>query len=427
MMVGVTVMIGPQIKQAIEISRVAKALVPEAWVVWGGVFPSLAPELVLSEGAVDCIVAGEGEQTLLRLADALASGGGAGEVPAVLYRGDTGEVEGERSIDFLDLDALPAPPYHLLSLDAYRPLLRRGGALAMETSRGCPLSCSFCYNRNFSRRHWRPRSPERVEEDLTDLGRLFGPVRIFFVDDNFFVDRKRAMAIAERTTRLGVRWGTHGLTPAAATGLDDGDLRLLQQAGLDELKIGLENISPHAMAEMGKMFDKDRFRDFNRRLARFDIEVEYSVIFGFPGETREDLRQNIAYLFALLRENPNARLFMINLLFPFPGTEVYRRYTDQAWQQRWPLARYGEFEISSTGGPWLQPREAALLRAVNISSLFISSKRRSHSPRPAGVVDIFRSLYLPVARYRLQNFSFGFAPELRLGAALLGAAARHLR
>lgn len=425
--VGLTVMIGPQIKQAIEISRMVKALVPDTTIIWGGVFPSLSPELVLSEESVDCVIAGEGEETLLRLAETLASGGELEDVPNVLFRGEGEDILGERQGDFLDLNGLPALPYNLLPLDHYRPLVRRGGALSVETSRGCPHACSFCYNLNFCRRRWRPRSPDRIEEEIIRLHRLFGTGKIFFMDDNFFIDLERAMAIAERTARLKIRWGTHGLTPSAAISLDTGDLRVLHRTGCDELKIGLENISPRIMKEMGKVFDKDKFRDFNSRLSRFSITVEYSVIFGFPGETREDLHNNIQYIFTLLQENPNARMFMINLLFPFPGTEVYEKHTNQAWRQRWSLQRYGAFEISSSGGPWLSDREASLLRAVNFSSLFISSKRLGHSPRSPGITELLRSLYRPVARYRLEKLSFGIAPEVLLGNALLRTIARCLR
>ena len=426
-LVGLTVMIGPQIPQAIALSRAVKAARPEAKVVWGGVFPSLSPEIVLSEGSVDYVVAGEGEQTLLDLADSIAEGGTPGDVPNVFVRDGEEGARGELGSDWLDLDGLPPLPYDLLPLDEYRSQVRKGVALSLETSRGCPHDCAYCYSAAFCRRRWRARSPDRTEEDMIRLQRTFGGHQVFFMDDNFFVDRDRAMAIAERAARLGLEWGTHGLTPGDATRFELADLTELHRTGLHDLKIGLENVSSRFMDSMDKSFDADGFRRFNRLLARFDIAVEYSVIFGIPGETWADRRKNIDYVFTLLRENPHARLFMINLLFPFPGTRVYEQHTPQSWKQRWDLRRYGEFEISAAGGPWLIDDEFRALRAVNFASLFVSAKTVGHSRRPRRLFDRVRGIYSPVARYRLEKLAFRAAPEVTAGMALLDRIARYLR
>ena len=63
---GVTVLTGPPIRDAIRVCRAAKAQRPEIPVVWGGWHPSLFPLECLSEASVDITVQGQGEETFRR-------------------------------------------------------------------------------------------------------------------------------------------------------------------------------------------------------------------------------------------------------------------------------------------------------------------------------------------------------------------------
>ena len=427
LLVGLTVMIGPQIMQSIEASRMVKRLNPDTRVVWGGVFASMNPEMAFTEPSVDYVIAGEGEESLLALLDTLADGAGPHGIPGVWHRDSAGRAAWGGTRDLLDLDALPHLPYHLLDRGGPAFGFREGETVALETSRGCPNNCSFCYNGPFCSRRWRARCPERVAEELDILLELYGPRKVFIMDDNFFTNPVRALQIGEEAARRGITWGTHGLTPDMAIRLDTHYLKRLAGTGCNELKVGVEHISAPMMKVMNKRFSPPAFLDFNRRLARFDIGIQFSFILGFPGENLEDIEANIGFALKLLQDNPRAGLFMINTLFPYPGTEIHNTYTDASWRRSWDLKRYGSFEINCSGGPWLSRERQELLQRINLASMFISRKSVASGRLLAAPMELLRRLYLPVARRRLERLWFSPAPELRLSNFLLELLSRFLR
>ena len=426
-MVGISAMIGPQLTQAIEITRLAHRLVEDVTVVWGGVFPSLCPGLVFSEPGVDLVVVGDGEQTLQELARDLAAGGTGEGVPGVIGRGGpTGSAPASPRPP-VQLDDLPPLPYWLLDRDRYTGRFEGGGVISLESSRGCPGACSFCYNPTFCGSRWRPRSVGRVEEDLQHLHRFFSPRRLFLMDDNFFADPDRGAAVADLLGRATRSWGTHGLCPSTAVGLDDHYLAHLADTGCNELKIGVENVSDRNQALMGKRFDRKRFRAFNARAAQFEIDLHYSFILGFPGETIDSIEENVEYAFTLLKENRRASLFMMNTLFPYPGTPLYEEHTGRDWKERWGLEEYGRFEINCSGGPWLDPQLESLLANVGFVSMFVSGRGATGPRSLRAPLQALRRVYRPLARHRLRHLSFDLAPEVEAGRWLLDRAARGLR
>jgi radical SAM superfamily enzyme YgiQ (UPF0313 family) len=423
LIVGLTVLVGPQLAVAIRISRLVKKVSPRTTVVWGGVFPSLNAELVFTEPSVDYIVFGEGEQTLVNLADALVEGGTAVGVPNVLDR--AGGVKPLVGKGFLKLDDLPHLPYDLLPVHRYMRDFRGGAVLPIETSRGCPYRCDFCYNEGISNGRWRMRSPQRMREELALIQRKFNPSKIFIIDDNFFAHHKRALEIGEVLAQTGMSWSSHGLTPMEAPRFDRDELKLLRDQGCTELRIGLENVAPNVQRQMNKHFDGDKVRAFNRRAAEFDIKLSYSLVFGYPEETIEDIQHNLRFMFELLAENKNAALFMINIVFPLPGSELYNKCGDEAWKRNWTLQKWGEWEINRIGGPWLSPQKLRLCRSISFASLFVSP--RFYTNPVLRVLEAFRRVYAPIARRRLQGLDFRYIPEIAVGNEILGLIIKFLR
>ena len=431
MLVGTTVMLGPQLGEAMAINRMVKRLVPTARTAWGGTFPTIATELAMQAPDLDYLIVRDGEEALLGLArwiDAEGAGPGAGrpDVPNVRWRDASGALAGTFAAHPVDLEALPPLPYHLLELDAYARRFKGGGVVSLETSRGCVLDCTYCYNQTMSRRRWRRKSAGRIRADLADLARHFPKANVFVMDDNFFVDLERAASVGDELARAGRRWGTHGLTPIDVARFDAPYVAHLAETGCYELRVGLDNAAESNMARMNKRYDKAAVREANRVLAAHDILVQYALVFGFPGETDDDLRENLRFVLGMLDDNPRAALFMIAVLFPFPGTDVYERHTTPEWKAEWGLEQYARFQVNHPGRPWLTAERWKLLSRISLASLFVSEKRLSFAPGWSLLLEIVRRSYAPIARRRLERFSFGFAPELALANALLENAGRAL-
>jgi len=258
-----------------------------------------------------------------------------------------------------------------------------------------------------------------VFEELKQIKEYFNPQKIFIIDDNFFVNTSRALKIGEYLSSLKMSWGTHGLTPSKASDLDDFSLKALEDLGCRELKIGIDNVSPRIMAGMNKVYDREKLRDFNARLSRRNIGVQYSFILGFPGENMDDIKTNIDFIFRLGKENRRARIFLVTILFPFPGTEIYREYTNESWKQEWNLEKYGNFEINITGGPWVDRERLNLLKSLSFTSMFLSRKELVYPNNVSRIFETGRKLYGPFARYRFRNMFFKLPVDVRVGNKII--------
>src|SRR5262249_29940521 len=100
---------------------------------------------------------------------------------------------------------LPPKAYHLADFNAYERVCGRRWAM-YTSSLACPFNCAYCTNEGLYGRKWNALDAEQVVEELSDLVTRYGLKLIWVVDDNFLVDRRRAVDIAEGLVRTGVQF-----------------------------------------------------------------------------------------------------------------------------------------------------------------------------------------------------------------------------
>ena len=156
-MVGVTVMPGPQVAPAIEISAAIRAAFPSVPIAWGGYFPTLYPDSAVNAPYVDYLVRGQGEATML---DLLARLPDAGSPSATDSARDPGAISGVAGLTWkrdgrpvhnperalVNPDTLPALPYERLGdLRGYlRPSFMGQRTAVHQAALGCRFKCEFC-------------------------------------------------------------------------------------------------------------------------------------------------------------------------------------------------------------------------------------------------------------------------------------------
>jgi radical SAM superfamily enzyme YgiQ (UPF0313 family) len=159
LLVGVTAFTGPMIRSALDMCDVVRAARPEVPIAWGGVHPSLLPaETTLQDPRADFVVQGEGEYTLPALARAVAEGKAPVGIPGVWWK-DADGVHGSPPELIENLDELPTPPWHLVDVARYQPTYKGRRSIYLQSSRGCPFRCGYCYNGVFNGRRWRGCRP----------------------------------------------------------------------------------------------------------------------------------------------------------------------------------------------------------------------------------------------------------------------------
>ena len=142
--VGVTSTTGPQLRNALEVSRLVKQHGGTP-VVWGGIHATLLPEQTLEKAEIDFVVQGEGERTFEELVAALESGNGVQDIPGLWYKHSGRALHGAPR-PFIDLNEDPFLEYGLVDVPKYTRTVFGVKRLSFSTSRGCSFPCAFCYS-----------------------------------------------------------------------------------------------------------------------------------------------------------------------------------------------------------------------------------------------------------------------------------------
>ncbi|MHA2305802.1 MAG: B12-binding domain-containing radical SAM protein, partial [Candidatus Hodarchaeales archaeon] len=240
----------PNFQDALLAAQIAKEeKVPI--VALGGYHPSAMPNenLELSKGNVDVIFRGEAEYTILKFLANTESGKDWKENLGISYL-ENGQVKNNPPAPLIqDLDLLPLPARHLLPMDKYRIFGSSFPATSVLTSRGCPYKCDFCSVSAFYGSKWRPRSPEKIAEEIRYLREVMDLKATAFVDDLFFISNKRVKKLSNELFKIkDIYWG-------ATTRADKGDfelLNLMRRAGCRLVFVGVESGSQTILDKIQK-------------------------------------------------------------------------------------------------------------------------------------------------------------------------------
>lgn len=325
--VGITAIMN-EIDGAVETAKIARQLWQNAKLVIGGPWPSSAPQEALQLTGADILVRGEGESAFTEIVRRVEEGLPLTDISGtcVLENGELRETPREYRED---LDSLPYPAYDAINLERYlinwrngqNRLQRSTRIMPLFTSRGCPFNCIFCHN--LYGKKFRPRSAEHVLGEIELLVKRYGVEEIEVSDDIFNFDLRRAKRIAQEIIRrkLGIRLSFPNGLRADRT--DEELIDLLAEAGCTRICYAVESASPRIQKIIGKGINLEKTAKMIEYTAKKGINVGGFFIFGFPGETLEDMKETVR--FAVESALDTASFFY---LAPFPGTRLVKEYPE---------------------------------------------------------------------------------------------------
>jgi anaerobic magnesium-protoporphyrin IX monomethyl ester cyclase len=298
---------------ALELLGVLKGILPETRIVVGGPQVTFTADDVLSDyPAVDFVVRGEGEYTMLKLVNALKGDLDPAGIDGLSYRRD-GRVRSNPDSPFIgNLDELPYPARHLVNLTEYPEESR----ITLISSRGCPHHCVFCVSPKLWR-GYRPRSVDGVLEEFVYLVKEYSPRRVNFVDDTFAVGRDRTIALCR-----GIKEKGEGVPWSAMTrvGLGRELLEQMYTSGCRLLYFGCESGDDSTLKIVTKGITTNQIHSTVKTGLEIGLEIECSFVLNLPFETAERARTTIS--FAKKLKAMGAKI-QAHMLFTYPGTEVY--------------------------------------------------------------------------------------------------------
>jgi radical SAM superfamily enzyme YgiQ (UPF0313 family) len=286
-------------------------------VIIGGPHVTFLPDEALEHA--DYVIRGEAEESLVSFLKTWENGKNYSEVPNLSYQTDGKTIHNPVKPLLRSLDENPFPDF---SLSQYvRKNIAGTTTIPVQTSRGCPFHCSFCSVTGMFGKAYRFRSTENVIAELQRYNHK--KHSIFFYDDNFTANRKRAKALLRRMIeeKFKFQWSTQVRVDIAK---DPELVELMKNAGCHTLYIGMESINPKSLKSMKKQQTIDEMAQAIRVLHRQGIRIHGMFVYGFDEDDWDTVKETVRFA---KRAKLSSTQFL--LLTPLPGSEFYEQVTGE--------------------------------------------------------------------------------------------------
>ena len=325
-MVGVGSMT-PTIESALKCAQIAKEACPDAQVLMGGPHATFADtDILISEKAVDIIVRGEGEETIVEL----AKNAPLESIKGISYRKQEKILQNPTRPFIQNLDALPRPAYKYLPMEKYNVTGRN--LLPIITSRGCPYACPFCVASQMFGQQFRARSPRNVLDEMEWLRDEYGAEGIAFQDDTLTFSKQRAVEICDGIIerKIDLHWGCGTRADVVTKEV----LSKMAKAHCDETMFGVESGCQRMRDVLRKRVSTEQCENAIKWAKDVGIFVTVSVILGYPGETKETLQETLDFV---RRVEPDD-VWLCHAT-PYPGTCLREIVEKNGWKMsdKWEL------------------------------------------------------------------------------------------
>ncbi|MGR3301654.1 MAG: B12-binding domain-containing radical SAM protein [Candidatus Scalindua sp.] len=309
----------PVYKRIVLYADMIKEINPDAVIIAGGSAAMSVPKLLLKNSKVDVVCAGEGEKVVIELLKGLENDKleNLSHIRGFYYKVN-GDIIYSGNPELLhDLDSeSEVPAYDLLSMEIYlsNPVVGFGRDIDFISSRGCPFSCTFCYQPWGS--HFRAHSVDFIIDTMKYLKKNYGIDFVSFQDDEFMAKKNRVYEFCEQVHKHipDLLWSCSGRVNL----VKDDIVSVMRNAGCVSISYGFESGSPRMLKSMNKIASLEQMENAIRINRKFGMMLPVSFIIGMPGEDDESCRETVE--FCVRNE---IQLKSIMYATPYPGTKLF--------------------------------------------------------------------------------------------------------
>lgn len=295
--------------------------------VAGGPLPTSNPIDFLKD--FDIVVIGEGEETMLEIAQTVERGTPLSRVKGIAYKAH-GKTTFTPAREFVrDLDALPFPARNFFDNKTYQNYYSKSygyTTTSLMTSRGCPFNCDFCSRPVFGN-YFRTRSVTNIVDEIEEIQSL-GYNRVWFADDCFTIDRNRLIELCNEIIRRHLRIGWECLSRVDT--VDAEVIEIMKQAGCVRVFFGIESGNNSVLALMKKQATTQQARKAVQVAKKANVQVGAFFIVGYPGESNETVLDTVKFASSLPID-----YLSFTLPYPIPGTPLYDRVKERLVLEKW--------------------------------------------------------------------------------------------
>jgi radical SAM superfamily enzyme YgiQ (UPF0313 family) len=316
-LVGISSLFSAYANEADQTAKIVKKYHPNCKIVVGGHHATAMPGRVMESSAVDFVLRGEGEVSMVRLAKALHNETGYADIPGLVYRKPDGLLQVGEIVSMRNPDDLPLPATQLIDQRYYRR--NKKASTVVVASRGCPLKCTYCSMGASSPLSYRQRSVASVLGEIELAVHKHNVGFIDFEDENLSLDRNWFLRLlGEIAQRFGGKQpelrAMNGLLPSS---LDEQVITAMKAAGFRTLNLSLGTT---AKAQQKRFQRPDVCRAFERALdlaQACDLQAVAYIIVGAPFQKAVDSLKDLLYL------AEHRALAGTSVFYPSPGSKDY--------------------------------------------------------------------------------------------------------
>ncbi|CRZ33793.1 radical SAM superfamily enzyme YgiQ (UPF0313 family) [Herbinix hemicellulosilytica] len=317
---------------AIELSRIIKSKDSNVKIILGGHQASLtAIETLKAFSWIDLIVIGECELNIVPIIKALIenNSGKLFDIKGIAYRYADNVIKTQETEILENLDEIPLLDYDLINLDID---LDKSNKITfpIEVGRSCPFSCTFCCTKTFWKQKFRMKSTSRLIEEIEYIMQKYGATDFHFLHDLFTFNKKIVIDFCNEIIKKGIkiRW----ICSARVDTISEELVSIMKQAGCSKIFLGIESGSDKIQKLIKKHIKIETIWDKVKIIRKHGIKVEAGFIYGFPGETKDDV--NITLNMMLIGAANNFWFPEIGILNVENGTELYDELKNQLYIEK---------------------------------------------------------------------------------------------
>ena len=293
----------------------------------GGEHFTSVPELCLEQCKdLDAIALGEGEETIVEIANAIDSNSSWINIAGLVVRDNNKFIKTEKRKRLTKLDEIPKPAWDLTPINNYLDLhinfgVDRGRTMPMIASRGCPFQCTFCSSPSMWGTTWVARDVKLVADEIEEYIEKYNINAVDFYDLTAIVKKSWIIEFSKEliSRKLNITWQLPSGTRSEA--VDDEVTPLLYESGCRNMVYSPESGSEKILMAIKKKVKLERMSKSFKSSIKAGINIKINLMIGFPNETHKDVWLTLWYIIKM--SFIGVHDLSLGVCAPYPGSEIY--------------------------------------------------------------------------------------------------------
>jgi radical SAM superfamily enzyme YgiQ (UPF0313 family) len=310
-----------------EITNQIKMRWPHIKIFIGGPAATLGYQYILQIVAVDFIVVGEGEETIVELLDCLSKNENHRKIKGIAFRDGPNDILTTGIRSPLDIDKIPFLDVSNIPME----IIKKSREITLFTSRGCQGCCSFCSTPvvwgNY--KSIRNQSVERIFKEIENYqNNGFEFDSVHFLDDSFTNNWDNVEKFMKRFKKEYMSQNKSWRCLSRINSINDKKrLEELVDSGCRQVSVGVESGSQKILNQIGKGLRLSRVKEFFENSRGISLKKNAFFMIGFPNETKEEIQKTLNFI-----EESEFDEIAINIVIAYPGTRLYKEvYSDNSF------------------------------------------------------------------------------------------------